>query len=128
MAIKHQVHSKFAVILSTPGSNNPAAELSAGVERFSRENPSKAVKSVGVEYLEGSAQAVLSLGYVEGAGYPVRLHVTSIGRFGDPLKPDAIATALEAAADKIENVICHEFYVDGTGEFFAVFLAASLPA
>ena len=59
---------------------------------------------------------MLSLGYREDeAGYPVKLTSLALGKLD--LHPDAIAGAMEKAAAEVENVICHEFFVDGGGTF-----------
>jgi hypothetical protein len=39
-----------------------------------------------------------------------------------PLEAAAVETAMQKAAQEAQNVICHEFYVTGSGDWFVVFL------
>jgi hypothetical protein len=121
--IKGQVHSKFKVFIPEAGISDEEAmrRLGSMVEGWTHASGA-AVKSVGVEYIEGKKQVVLSLGYREDEpGYPVKLTSTALGKL--VLHPDAIAAAMETAAAKVENVICHEFFVDGDGVFVMVLLS-----
>lgn len=123
MTIKSQVHSRFAIFVGTPSLTGIVpATLSLAVSDFAAQNKDVAIKSVGIEFVEGSKQLVLSLGYAEGQpGYPVRLQCVPIGKF-DKIDPAAIASAMEKAASGIGDVICHEFYVWENNEFFLVLL------
>jgi hypothetical protein len=121
--IKNQVHSKFKVFIPEAGITDDEAmrRLQSMVEGWTRANK-VAVKSVGVEYIESKKQVVLSLGYRDDEpGYPVKLTSIALGKLS--LHPDDIATSMEAAAAKVENVICHEFFVDGDGIFVMVLLS-----
>lgn len=121
--IKAQVHSKFKVFI--PESGLPYEEsmrrLNGMVTDFTRDSQ-VAVKSVGVEYLESDKRLVLSLGYRDDEpGYPIKIVSVSLGK--PALFPDAIESAMMKAAEGIENVICHEFFVTGEGEFVMVLMA-----
>jgi len=121
--IKNQVHSKFKVFI--PESGLTAVEsvrrLSAMVATFTKEN-AIAAKSVGVEYLESKDQIVLSIGYRDDEpGYSAKLTSVSLGKL--ELRPEVIEGAMERAAAAVENVICHEFFVDEEGEFVMVLLS-----
>lgn len=122
--IKNQVHSKFKVFIPEAGiAYGEAMRRIAGmVEEFARTN-AVAIKSVGVEYLEHSKRLVLSLGYRddEKLGYPVKLTSVSLGRL--QLRPEEIEQGMSKAADGVENVICHEFFVTDDGEFVMVLLS-----
>jgi hypothetical protein len=67
---------------------------------------------------------VLTLGYRDDEpAREFKIQEAALGRL--ELTPAVISLALETAAAKItQNVICHEFYVNKVGEFFAVFLIA----
>jgi len=121
--IKHQVHSKFKVFIPEAGITNKEAvrRLESMVEGYAHASK-VAIKSVGIEYIDAQKQVVLSLGYRDDEpGYPVKLTSVSLGKLG--LKPDEIAAAMEKAAVAVENVVCHEFFVDGDGEYVMVLLS-----
>lgn len=121
--IKNQVHSKFKVFIPEAGltADEAVRRLSAMVATFTKEH-SIAAKSVGVEYLEGLEQIVLSLGYRDDEpGYSAKLTSVSLGKLD--LRPEVIEAAMERGAAAIKNVICHEFFVDEDGEFVMVLLA-----
>lgn len=118
-----QVHSKFKVFIPEAGLTDDEAmrRLSSMVETFARPG-NLAPKSVGVEYLESQKQIVLSLGYRDDEpGYRVKLTSVSLGKLA--LNPEAIEQAMSNAALTIENVICHEFFVDAEGVFVMVLLS-----
>jgi len=107
-----QSHSKFKVFIGTDAFEKAAS--------FVKES-SVAPKSLGVEFLESSKTIVLSLGYSDDQPrYDIELSKVSLGLLD--LIETTVEEALELAASKFDNVICHEFYVNGMGEFFAVFM------
>lgn len=121
--IKNQVHSKFKVFIPQADLTDEEAmrRLGAMVESFARNN-SIAAKSVGVEYLESRKQLVLSIGYRDDEpGYPVKLTSIVLGKLSP--RPEEIEQAMTKAAEATENVICHEFFVDGDGMFVMVLLS-----
>jgi len=121
MTIKNQVHSKFKVFIPEAASDGAMRRLVAMVENFTKDGKI-AAKSVGIEYIENKKQLVLSLGYRDDEpGYPCKLTSVPLGRLN--LQPNEIAAAMERAAAGTENVICHEFFVDGEGEFVMVLLS-----
>ena len=116
-----QSHSKFKVFISEPGKNGLLNEdVPVAISRFVDQH-NVAAKSIGVEFVEASGKVLLSLGYAEGQGtHQVTVKTVSLGKLG--LEAAAIESALETAASGLTDVICHEFYVDGSGNFVAVFL------
>jgi len=121
--IKNQVHSKFKVFVPEAGLTDQEAmqRLGSMVEGYAHAS-GVAIKSVGIEYIDASKQVVLSLGYRDDEpGYPVKLAAIPLGKLGT--RPDEIAAAMEKAAAGVENVICHEFFVDDAGEFVMVLLS-----
>jgi hypothetical protein len=121
--IKGQVHSKFKVFISEAGMpyGDAMHKIATEVEKFSCTGTT-AIKSVGVEYLESSKQLVLSLGYRDGeTGYPVKLTTVLLGSLD--LDPEEIEEMMSKTADTVENVICHEFFVTGDGQFVMVLLS-----
>jgi len=123
MTIKNQVHSKFKVFIPEAGLADDEAmrRLQSMVEGWARASKA-AIKSVGIEYVDASKQVILSLGYRDNEpGYPVKLTSYQLGKL--QLRPEEIERAMENAAGDVENVICHEFFVDGDGEFVMVLLS-----
>lgn len=107
-----QSHSKFKVFIGPE-----ALERAASFVKDS----SVAPKSLGVEFVESAGTIVLTLGFRDDQPrYDIGLSRVSLGQLA--LDEAKIAAALEAAASGLDDVICHEFYVDGNGEFFAVFM------
>ncbi len=124
MSVKAQVHSKFKLFCGPLGPNASLGKLATDVEAFAT-SAKAASKSIGVEYLEGTKQVVLSLGYRDDeAAYPIKLHTISLG------KVESLATAelahlekkMEEAAAKIPHVICHELLVTESREFVIVLM------
>lgn len=118
-----QYHNKFKVFI--PEAGLPYAEamkqLSGQVADFTKDRK-VAPKSVGIEYLESAQRLVLSLGYRDDeTGYPVALASISLGKL--TLAPEAIEQKMSAAAETVKNVLCHEFFVTGDGEFVMVLLS-----
>lgn len=111
-----QVHSKFkAFVAQGPLTQDTLEGFAVDLNTLG-----VAPKSVGVEYLEGSKRTVLSIGYSEGSRYPIKLRQENLGKV--EVTPEAIAKALESAANQYDNVICHEFYATEDGTFFVVLM------
>lgn len=118
-----QVHSKFMIFTSTPmpdGSLDP--EFGASVCEALRA-ANLAPKSVGIEYVESQDLIVLSIGYGSSEpGYPVKLTCIPLGTVPADQR---LGTAMSEAAAQVDNVICHEFYVNKHECFFLVLLSKS---
>jgi hypothetical protein len=83
-----------------------------------------AAKSIGVQYVESAGLLLLTLGYRDDEEpYPIRLHSVPLGKIaamaGDFSK---LENAMATASGKIRNVICHELYLTGDGDFVMVFM------
>jgi hypothetical protein len=118
-----QVHDKFKVFIPEENIAYDEAMRRLGnmVASWSAEGK-VAPKSVGIEYLEGPKRLVLSIGYKDNEkGYPVKLTSKSLGK--PQLFPDAIEAVMSKAAADVQNVICHEFFVTGDGEFVMVLMS-----
>lgn len=120
-----QVHSKFKVFVCTPVDSKLDPDTVAEATKFFADRKQTlAPKSLGIEYLEQTNQLVMSLGYVEEnlpTPHPtVKIDCVSLGRL--IVSEAVVEAAMEDAASKVKNVICHEFYVDD-GEFFMVLLS-----
>jgi hypothetical protein len=121
--MKSQVHSKFKVFVTLPGLTVEEAmhSLDSEVAEFTSFKE-VAPKSVSVEYLKDTMQYMLSLGYVADPaqpGYQVGLVAATLGTFIDERK--LLEAAMSAEADKVENAICHEFFIEN-GQFVMVML------
>jgi hypothetical protein len=109
--IAYQEHSKFKVFVGMLTKSKSIGVLANKVARFA-EDEQIAAKSIGVEYLESSGQLLISLGYRDDEPYyPIQLHCTRLGKL-DVLGGDytALEQAMQNAAQKHSNVICHELY------------------
>lgn len=119
-----QVHSKFKVFFSNPVDRKLDPQtIKAAQDFFSARNTAIAPKSLGIEFDEETRQLVLSIGYVEEASTPhppIQISCVSLGKLAR--QTAVIEAAMEEAAEKVENVICHEFYIED-GEFFIVLLS-----
>jgi hypothetical protein len=124
MSVQGQVHSKFKLFSGPLGPNGSLGKLASEVEEFARKAKA-APKSIGVEYLEHSKQAVVSLGYRDDEpAYPIKLHAVSLGRVetfaGEELA--RLEKKMADAAAKTTGIICHELLVTGDREFIMVFM------
>ncbi len=105
--ITHQVHTRFKAFLS------PSFKDAAEAVRSFTASGSIAAKSIGVEFIDSSESLLISLGYAEGQpGYAVELKERAAGSVS---APEHLESALEAAADEVGDVICHELFVDSAG-------------
>jgi hypothetical protein len=121
-----QAHSHFKVFTGELAKDNTIGKLGEEVEKWARDK-NVAAKSIGVEYLESSKKLVLSVGYTDGeAGYPIKLTSISLGRVGtldDAETRASLEKKMEAEAEKLKSVICHELYITDDNEFLMVFMA-----
>lgn len=109
-----QTHNKFKVFIASGSDVIQRAEAVLNAYHV-------APKSLGVEYLEEKDLVILTLGYRDDEpAREFKIREVALGKLA--LEDRPISAAMEAAAAGIDNIICHEFYVNKTGEFFAVFL------
>jgi len=121
--ITKQVHDKFKVFTGPLASDLTIGKLADEVAAFAHKNR-VAAKSIGVEYLEGAHRLLITLGYRDDAEpYAIRLHSMKLGKI-DAMAKDfsALEKAMSDASAKIANIICHELFVTGDGDFVAVFM------
>jgi len=121
--ISGQVHDKFKVFVGVLAADQTLGPLADEVAAFAA-GARVAAKSIGVEYLEGIGRVVVTLGYNEGEEhYPIRLHCVPMGKV-DVLGADfaAMEAAMGAASAQRKNIICHELYLTGSGDFYMVFM------
>jgi len=117
-----QVHNKFK--LFEVNFSEGKLTVKDKKEFLSFLNGAKTVaKSVGVEFLEESNTLLVSFGYSEkknATNYD--LVVKKVGTFENSSSLPKLEASLEKIASKLQNVICHEFFVDNNKNFFAFFL------
>ena len=121
--ITTQVHDKFKIFTGKPAKDKTIGKLADEVAAFAKKSK-VAAKSIGVEYLESAGQLLITLGYRDDAEpYPIKLHSVPLGKV-DALAKDfsTIEKAMAAASAKHRNIICHELYVTGDGDFFLVLM------
>lgn len=121
--IANQVHGKFKVFAGELAADNSIGALADEVAAFAEE-AKIAAKSIGVEYLEGAKRLLITLGYRDDeAPYPIKLNCTTLGKI-DAASGDfsALETAMAEASSNFNNIICHELYVTGEGDFLMIFM------
>lgn len=119
--IAYQEHSRFKVFVGMLTKSKSIGVLANKVARFADEQKI-AAKSIGVEYLESSGQLLITLGYREDEPYyPIQLHCTRLGKL-DVLSGDytVLEEAMDKAAQKHSNVICHELYATEDHELLMI--------
>jgi hypothetical protein len=115
-----QFHSKFKVFISTPGPDGLLnQDLLATIAKLATESK-LAIKSISVEFVDG--QVIVALGYADDQpSYPVQVQCVSLGRLG---RDDVvIADAMALAASQVNDLLCHEFYVDDSDDHIMVLLS-----
>ncbi len=118
MAVQAQIHEKFKVFVGSS-----ISDVAEKVSGFTSDG-TIAAKSIGIEFVEASGVFLLSLGYAEGqAGYAVTLTESVVGNLPVDDAATELCAALEAAAAKAGEVLCHELYVDEQGIIHIVFMA-----
>ena len=121
--IANQVHSKFKVFAGELDANKTIGPLAGEITSFVKE-AKVAAKSIGVEYIESAARLIITLGYRDDEPwYPVEVACVSLGKI-DALGGDvaALEQAMSEAAQKQNNIICHELYVTDDREFLMIFM------
>lgn len=121
--ITNQVHGKFKVFAGELAADNSIGALADEVAAFADE-AKIAAKSIGVEYLEAAQRLVITLGYREDEEpYPIKLNCVRLGKI-DAVSEDfsALEKAMADASSNFNNIICHELYVTGAGDFLMVFM------
>ena len=121
--IKAQVHDKFKLFTGKLAKDKTIGKLADEVAAFAKDSHA-AAKSIGVEYIESAGLLLLTLGYRDDEEpYPIKLHCVPLGKI-DAMAGDfsKLETAMAKASGKIPNIICHELYLTGDGDFVMVFM------
>ncbi len=92
-------------------------------EDFAKDG-SIAAKSIGIEFVESTNQYLLSIGFASGQpGYAIKVTEAVAGPLPQNDEAGELCAALESAAAKAGEVICHELYVDAESVVHMVFMA-----
>ena len=122
--IKAQVHDKFKVFTGELAKDKTIGKLAEEVAAFAKHSHA-AAKSIGVEYIESAGRLLITLGYYcdDKEPYPIKLHSVPLGKI-ETLTSDfsKLEAAMAEASGKIRNIICHELYLTGDGDFVMVFM------
>ena len=121
--IAAQVHDKFKIFVGELAPDKGIGRLADEVAGFAQQ-AGIAAKSIGVEYIESAGRLLITLGYRDDApGYPIRLHSVPLGKVDTMAKDfSALEAAMAEAANRYANIICHELYLTGEGDFVMVFM------
>lgn len=111
-------HSEFRVF---KGSLSDFNKLKGEIESFVNTNKVSA-RSIGIEFIERTKEALMSLGYAADAHAPGTLSIVNLGVL-DLNDTEGIARKMSDAARQQRNVICHEHCVTDTNEFHMVFMS-----
>ena len=117
-------HKLFKVTSATFTNGKFTSEAKKSLATFL--NSGITPKSVGVEFLESAAEGtpnvVISVGYAaKKSKNTFGLTVKKAGKL-DLSNVEATEKALNKAADTLETVLCHEFFVTNDSTVYAVFL------
>lgn len=86
-------------------------------------HPKTLIKSVGVEFIESKSKILLSFGYsLRKNANKHDLIFKKVGTYTDIIGLSDIEEKMGKEATKLNNVICHEFFVDNNLNVFAIFL------
>ncbi len=115
-----QKHNKFKLFRGVV-SNSGFDSLFASVENFANE-PNRSAKSIGVEYLEGSNELFVSLGYTESEGESnsIKLMLSPIGNLSE--NDSALEEKIYKTTLALNNIVCHAFYVNSKNELTMIFM------
>jgi hypothetical protein len=121
--IATQVHNKFKVFAGELAADNSIGGLADEVAAFAVD-AKIAAKSIGVEFLESAKRLLITLGYRDDEeAYPIKLDCLTLGKI-DVLSEDfsTLEKAMADASSNFNNIICHELYVTGEGDFLMIFM------
>lgn len=120
----NQAHHKFKVFLGHLGQDHTLGALAGEIEAFVRD-AGVAPKSIGAEFLEGSGQILVSLGYRDDEpAQPVQIRTVPVGKVEPGTDLTHLADALTRAAAAQGDVLCHELYVTHHSDLFMIFMIA----
>ena len=117
-------HSKFKLFRGTIAEGKLSKELLKQLKSFTTQEKIDA-KSIGIEYLESLNEVIVSLGYAEKKSkVSVDFKLKKIGNLS--LGLPALEVASEKVASKLENIICHELFVDGSNDCHMIFMVGKI--
>jgi hypothetical protein len=121
MSVKEQVHGKFKVFAGPLAADRSLGHLAQQVADFAKD---KSAKSIGVEYLEGDKQLIVTLGYRDDeTAYAVEVKTVSLGKHSVSASSlQKLEEDMAKASKTVGAVICHEIYVTDEHDFEMVFL------
>lgn len=113
-------HNKFKIFQGSIESGKLSKGLTTELKKFSSQDKVDA-KSIGIEYLESSNEVIVSLGYAERRSKrKIDFKLKQIGNLSEG--SNVLEVKAEKAASKIENIICHELFVDNGKNFHMIFM------
>ncbi len=116
-----QGHTKFKLFSKDFSSEASIRELLNDIENWVSAN-AVGPKSIGVEFLESSKTIVMSIGFRDDENYNVSLKSDLIGKMEAGADTATIEAGMEKAASQYSDVICHELFITGAGDFYMVFM------
>lgn len=117
----NQEHTKFKIFTKEFSAESSIDNLLEEIVKWASEN-NVGPKSIGVEYLEGAKNIVMSVGYREDENYSVALDCMKIDTLTIGADYEALEKKMTEAAASKKDIICHELFITGTGDFYMVFM------
>lgn len=112
-------HNKFKIF---KGRLEEFAGIKQNIEAFVASGNVSA-RSIGIEFIEHTKEVFVSLGYSKEAPFsPVSIELTDLGKV-DLNNTEALEQMMASAAQKQQNVICHELFITDTGSFMMIFMS-----
>jgi hypothetical protein len=116
-----QEHNKFKLFTAKYAGGAGMASLLLEIEKWVAASK-VAPKSVGVEYLEGSGQLLMSIGYRDDEAYKIVLKSAQIGKLSGESDFPKLEASIEGFVAKLQNIICHELFVTDQSELNMIFM------
>lgn len=116
-----QTHDRFKMFATAYSNGAGLPPLLREIERWVSANK-VAPKSIGIEYLEGSGQLIMSLGYRDDDAYAIVLESSSMGKLDLAAGFAKTEEAIASKVAKLEKIICHELFVTESGELNMIFM------
>lgn len=116
-------HKKFKIFEGSIENGKLAKPLLSELKKFSKQDKVDP-KSIGVVYVADKNEVLISLGYADKKSkVHVDFKVKNLGNLSEGIS--ALEAKAEKAAEKIENIICHELFTDGSDDFHMIFMVGN---
>lgn len=113
-------HNKFKIFQGSLEGGKLSKGLISQLKKFTTGDKVDP-KSIGIEYLESKSEVIVSLGYAaKKSKTSVDFKLKRIGNLSEGLP--GIEAKAEKTASTIDNIICHELFVDLNDDLHMIFM------